>query len=377
MVVQQQESSGSTSISGTTSYWRYALIALLPLLFIKGIIIDRAILRTESMESMEGIALDRTVVTTAQSLWDKAVLEAQDLLSKNASKAALQLLSNDVWDATVREQILPSCLVPNLAGTAAVVEDAVATQRNISPISGKGSSLVPLPVLNVGMPKCGSTTLYSFFQCVRFQVSHWSRNNLESQNFRQDYEGLCMRDAARVGLPPLATCAGNKDALMQMDFASPFGSAKFCKKKNRDNCFFPQLSLLEEIHAESPNATFVMNFRPIRDWVHSVRGWTDFMKRFQKCHLPNLPRGFPENLDDRKGVEESMTQFFCSHVLHVRQFVELHPSHALIELDLYDTEGTASVMDALFASSSSAGKNESQKCWGHANLSKKKKNANG
>jgi hypothetical protein len=125
------------------------------------------------------------------------------------------------------------------------------------------------------------------------------------------------------------------------------------------------LSLLEDIHAENPNATFVINFRPIHDWIHSVLTWGDSIERFQQCHLPNLPRGFPEDLNDPTSVEETMTQFFCSHVLHIRQFVELYPSHALIELDLYDTEGTASVMSTLFTSS--AGKKESKKCWGREN----------
>jgi len=120
-----------------------------------------------------------------------------------------------------------------------------------------------------------------------------------------------------------------------------------------------------------------MNFRPIHDWIHSVGTWGTLLERFQKCHLPNLPRGFPEDLTDFKIVEETMTQFFCSHVLHVRQFVELHPSHALIELDLYDTEGSASVMSTLFSMTNRKGrrvrKNLSKKCWGHANVTPQKK----
>ena len=104
-----------------------------------------------------------------------------------------------------------------------------------------------------------------------------------------------------------------------------------------------------------------------------MKGWTkqkaSMLERFQQCHLPNLPRGVPDDLDDELGVMTAMGRFMCSHVLHVRQFVKDHPSHALIELDLYDTDtATATaVMSSLFPA-----KTAHQNCWTHANKSKGK-----
>ena len=284
---------------------------------------------------------------SSPSSWDKAILEAEVQLRNEA----------------------PSCLIPDKAKTAGLVKRALEEQRRVDPARRTNKhphgavSLLPLPVLNMGMPKCGSSTLFEFFDCIGFASTHWDLNT-------NDFEGMCMRDAVNAGLPPLATCAKQVDALMQFDVELPFGHKfpKFKSNSHRNECFFPQLSLLDELHEEAPNATFVLNFRPINDWIHSIVGWSDMMHRFRDCDLPNLPRGQPTNLTDKDGVRETMALFFCSHVLHLRTFVESHPSHALIELDLYDTEVSSLVMSALFPSP--PGKLSSSECWKHKNKSK-------
>lgn len=58
-----------------------------------------------------------------------------------------------------------------------------------------------------------------------------------------------MKNATARGLKPLGSC-GKFQAFMQMD---------------RDS-FFPQIELLEQIHYESPNATFLLMFRNMSDW---------------------------------------------------------------------------------------------------------------
>jgi hypothetical protein len=58
-----------------------------------------------------------------------------------------------------------------------------------------------------------------------------------------------MKLAVQNGTLPLQSC-GNFQAFMQMD---------------RDT-FFPQVELLDEIHEENPNATFILMFRNMSDW---------------------------------------------------------------------------------------------------------------
>ncbi|KAL3914618.1 MAG: hypothetical protein SGARI_000029, partial [Bacillariaceae sp.] len=256
------------------------------------------------------------------SRWERAMQDADEMLLSSAITGEP-----------------PDCLRPDTNATAALVARALQskTATNDDPSHS-------LPILNMGMPKTGSTTLAAFFQCVGLNGTHQEIVNARGE---KDFEGLCMRDAVNAGLPPIETCSRDQQYMMQLDVDFPIGYAPSRRYTNgpyissrRDECFFPQLSLLEEFHHEVPQATFVMNFRPMQDWVNSMKEWgkPPMIQRFRQCHLPNLPRGIPHDIDNELEVMKAMEQFMCSHVLHVRQFVEDHPNHALIELDLYDTD---------------------------------------
>ena len=73
-------------------------------------------------------------------------------------------------------------------------------------------------------------------------------------------------------------------------------------------------------------------------------------------------------------------------MLHIRDYVQEYPSHALIELDLYDLNGTTSLLYDLFQADTDAyhytqQQNQDQQqddasgssvsCWGQSNKSKK------
>jgi hypothetical protein len=234
------------------------------------------------------------------------------------------LKDNDVGNVTgVNVKELPPCLVTNHSRTDALVESVL-----------QGTALISLPILNMGMPKVGSNTLLSFLQCAGFNANHAQC-------------GPKMRSAASLGIGPVGSgCYGNHggDAMLQMDKVSP-----------PNNCFFPQIQLLDEIHQEHPNATFILNFRPVDDWIESVTNWNGLAARLTRCDLPGLPKGVGRKKKD-------LRNWYCGHVRHIREFVALYPSHALIELDLYDTERSARVMAKLFQ--------VNETCWGHANKGK-------
>ena len=163
----------------------------------------------EGTTSMDGVspvtaAVPRMQINRGAQLWEKFILKAAELLPKYASKTAGRL---------------PSCLIPDKARTTALVEKAVASAKANKVGSAHKTtkailSLVPLPVINVGMPKAGSTTLFHFFLCNKFAATHQMKLAAKGRA-----EAYCMRDAVIAGLPPLATCAYEKEALMQMDLA--------------------------------------------------------------------------------------------------------------------------------------------------------------
>lgn len=212
----------------------------------------------------------------------------------------------------------PTCLIANTSRTRALVDAVVAGQHDVR----------AHVILNLGMPKVGSSTLNDFFKCAGLRSVHGQ-------------QGACMRDAAARGLPVVETCAHGATIQTQLDVNFPPNS-----------CFFPQISLLDEIHAEHPDAVFVLIFRPLESWILSARHFFALAGRWIRCDLPGLPRGVGGDADD-------LRRWFCGHVLHVRQFVDMHPSHDLVELDLYNQSETSRVMARLF--------NASPSCWGHEN----------
>jgi hypothetical protein len=269
--------------------------------------------------------------------WNRAIHEAKQVLAEKQSNA--------------------ECLRPNIKNSMELLQHFTDHPP-------------PTPILNMGFPKCGSSSLFDYFKCTGYRATHWLTNT-------DHFEGVCMRDAVAVGEPPLHFCSRGNEAILQMDVEFPLQDHKVSKvaQSFRDECYFPQMSILEEIHKEVPHATFILNFRPIEDWIKSIFNWKlDMMDRFQKCNLPNLPRGIPRNLTDKVQLRTTMLEFWCSHITHVRNFVKDHPSHALIELDLYDSNTSSYIMSELFPKRPSApgGQHGSARsCWGQSNANPK------
>jgi hypothetical protein len=116
----------------------------------------------------------------------------------------------------------------------------------------------------------------------------------------------------------------------------------------------------DEIHQEYPSTTFILNFCPINDWIASVKAWSDLSVRWRK---PGCFDRIPGLIISEGGTDDQfhmdLPRWWCSHIKHVRAFVKQHPSHKLIELDLYDETRSAATMASLF--------NRKRSCWGHKN----------
>jgi hypothetical protein len=270
----------------------------------------------------------KTNVTSYYTLWNYTT-HSIDIPNKKRQEGGGRLTSLEILETVLAKdnknnvgstnEGLQSCFIPNTLRTRTLID------------SGE---ILALPVLNLGMPKCGSTTLQEFFRCAGFRSLH-------GQN------GACMEAAIREGRPPIAGCKRTryKQVLTQLDVQIP------------PNCWFPQISFLDEIHQEEPNATFVLNFRPVNDWIHSARHWYGMADRWGKpdciTKIPGLVK------EGNTLTDQEIRNWWCGHVKHVREFVEQYPTHKLIELDLYDTEGSSKSMASLF--------NANETCWGHAN----------
>ena len=198
------------------------------------------------------------------------------------------------------------------------------------------------PVINVGFPKMGSNSLTSFFKCGNISSSHyWCK---DGSSGKQIPCGVCMNQAVANGKPPLQSCGG-------FEF---YGEMNYV---TNPPCYWPQIDLLDEIHEEAPNATFILVFRDIESWTTSVRRW-------KEINVPFLIDALSQYCEIGS-TDAELEMFFCNQVINIRHFVKTHPSHKLVELKLEDTETTSNILFKRFGID--------QGCWGHKNENPKDK----
>mmetsp|Transcript_31677 Transcript_31677/g.38804 ORF Transcript_31677/g.38804 Transcript_31677/m.38804 type:complete len:293 (-) Transcript_31677:46-924(-) len=195
---------------------------------------------------------------------------------------------------------------------------------------------LPRPIISVGFPKAGSTTLDDFFKCGGVRSCHHA---YKGEDKRLHIIGTCMEEAKRKGLPLIKSC-GDREAYTQLDDTT------------HTHCYWPQIDALDEIHDEYPDATFILNLRPVEHWIKSLRKWRSYSGRLKTC-------GMVEDSTD-----ELLTELFCNQVTRARDFVAKHPSHALIEFDIEDPS-TGELLSNVFGID--------EKCWGVSNVGTYKK----
>lgn len=106
-------------------------------------------------------------------------------------------------DAANTTTVFPECFVPRLDMTKKLVDC--------------GGIRLARPILNVGFPKVGSTTLFEFFKCT-FQATNELVGQKGKWTVTHDQLGKCNREAVREKRPPLGGCQWTRGdtALMAM-----------------------------------------------------------------------------------------------------------------------------------------------------------------
>ena len=191
----------------------------------------------------------------------------------------------------------------------------------------QSSKLLPLPVINIGLPKSASTSVLDFFQCNGMKTSHHDceancTGTRKGHEFCGDSEkagkcGECVYDNIHDGQPPFEGC-GDYDVWAQFD-----GSWNVEKEAA---CFLPQITELHALHAAYPGATFVMATRKPDIWVKSVAAMPKLRDAFRACK-------FTACQADCVADDKQFAAFYDEHTRTIRQWVEKHPSHKLIEID--------------------------------------------
>jgi hypothetical protein len=260
---------------------------------------------------------------------------------------------------------LPSCFVPNIQKARALANDV----RN-----GK-LELSNDPVLYVGFPKTGTTTLWRFFECSGFMASHQQQCPVVmEENLRGKAIGKTLLETAWTrgqwhSIDEKAKAQG-KTRKQRMTLKRNMKVAHLQMDSNGNSGCYPQIQLLDELHQDYPNATFIMAFRPMDEWIRSVTSHHQMKTRWSFFDMPGLiltqkqrqARNHATSLLRKRMVpltDQQLRRWWCGHILHIREYVQEYPSHQLIELDLYDNDLTSSILEDVFHSKKS--------CWGHQN----------
>jgi len=239
------------------------------------------------------------------------------------------------------------------------------------------------PIIAVGMPKSGSTSLHYFFSCNGLASVH--------QVFKDPIVGplwyrhlgpnmdVCdaMIKKHGTGVEKLLDCMPRRDAYTQLDVEYSAGMIKGQRGNTGPlkNCFFPQITYLERLADEYPNATFVMPTRDPNNWFHSVVMWSRMDRRISECELPELDTPFhiPDVVTDPhesklvglnpsealKSAEwkQRLVKFYNDHIDRTRRILK-KKNIQLIEFDIEDPTAGKILTEAF------GGKDE---CWTQVN----------
>eukprot|EP00578_Thalassiosira_sp_NH16_P030140 CAMPEP_0181078204 /NCGR_PEP_ID=MMETSP1071-20121207/1361_1 /TAXON_ID=35127 /ORGANISM="Thalassiosira sp., Strain NH16" /LENGTH=801 /DNA_ID=CAMNT_0023159503 /DNA_START=172 /DNA_END=2577 /DNA_ORIENTATION=- len=212
------------------------------------------------------------------------------------------------------------------------VDSCLRARKDSIPQSMYGN--LTLPFINLGLPKMGTSSIHAFFGCAGYEAKH-------HKCLKAELCAKCILQSISQRLPPLTQC-GIADVYSQID-----GNIAHA-------LYLPQTELLEEFVHGYPNATFLLTFRSMEKWYHSISNWpptipTKLKDLFFLSPVTGLPSGKGRTL-------QVFSDFFCNHVQRVRAIV---PPHRLVEIDIDDPTISTQMADIF---------DVEEECWGLANV---------
>jgi len=160
-------------------------------------------------------------------------------------------------------------------------------------------------VFVIGLPKSGTLTVQVYLRSKGLNVVH--HHVAESHLYLG--AAICENKAAAR---PLMHGLLQYDGLTEMNVLRECGRHGKC----RQNCW-PQIDLLEQIHAEHPDSLFIINVRKAEDFARSVQKWRNLSTKL----FHNPPAGLRIGRSKiRNSIStESLVQFYEHHYRKVRQ----------------------------------------------------------
>ena len=127
-------------------------------------------------------------------------------------------------------------------------------------------------VINIGMPKAGTSSLTSFLNQQGYECAHWKANGI--------YVGIEVRRHL------FSNALKDFNCFTQLDYCEWVSKAE-----NISRCIWPQREMLTEFVSSFPKAKFVYTTRNASTWLDSVSRWGDLLDRIRFSNTPGLQYG--------------------------------------------------------------------------------------
>jgi Sulfotransferase domain len=223
---------------------------------------------------------------------------------------------------------------------------------------------LPLPIIVVGYPKSGTTSVSSFFRCAGIMAQHYCCCGDVSDRppcYTNATMAECISNNLNNKRPILEGC-GDYPVYAQLDGEMKSSGINHIPMSH----FLPQHFHLDELHDYDPNATYVLPLRDAMAWAESVINWFNMRKRLVSAYrLHQIPQAF-DVMKPKKNItrmREFLRDIYMNHTETIRQFVRQHPSHTLVEFDIAQPNA-GTIMSQAFGLPS--------ECWNHENKNNKK-----
>ena len=254
---------------------------------------------------------------------------------------------------------------------------AVPTNKN-----HPGRLKLPKPIINVGFPKAGTSSIAGFFECNGLRSQHWYCCGTTHANRTKESKlmSTCiLENLASNGSRHILEGCGDYDVYSELNgprikfqqkvpIQTCLDDGTLVREKYAPRILLPQHHYLDKIHEQFPNATFILNLRPVYKWIASVINWPTTLKlefghEFYSQQMQRNVSTFghawdmPEPPQTQTELIEFLKFLYAYHNQYVRDFVQRHPSHTLIEVDI--TKNAGQILADAFGLDAS--------CYGHYN----------
>lgn len=167
-------------------------------------------------------------------------------------------------------------------------------------------------VILVGLPKCGTTSFNLYLSKLGYYSCHHLIDDCTV------HVGTVINNNFQDDVPLLSGKLEQYDAFTQMDVCTD------------DSCIFPQVTMLEELTTQNPDAKFILNSRDTVKHTNSIMRWCNYLERLSNFDIKHFPK--------KKTSFEDVHYWIKSHNQDIRDFFGQRPNIHFIEIDFEDVD---------------------------------------